>query len=108
MNYSNNIFTKFIENPQLIPWIINSQHSMAFHDKFPKADMHILVIPKGHYRDMADFLLNSSPEEQLDFNNTIKEIIIKFQLEEKGFNIKVNNRESHGQEIFHFHLHILS
>ena len=58
--------------------------------------------------NMADFLMKESPEEQLDFNNTVKQIIEKFNLYNEGFNIRVNTHKSHGQEIFHYHMHITS
>jgi diadenosine tetraphosphate (Ap4A) HIT family hydrolase len=108
MDYQNNIFTTFVNQTGSVDYIVNNPHSLAFFDKFPKAKVHILVIPKGLYVDMADFLMKASPEEQLDLNLTIKQIIEQFQLNQKGFNIKINNKKSHGQEIFHYHVHITS
>jgi diadenosine tetraphosphate (Ap4A) HIT family hydrolase len=107
MSYIPNIFTEFINNPSLTNVIVNSNHTLAFYDKFPKAKLHILIIPKGHYIDVIDFLTNASLEEKLDFDNTIKKIIEQFYLNHKGFNIQINTHKSHGQMIFHYHMHIL-
>ena len=108
MDYKNNIFTNFIENPEKIQWIINTDHTLAFYDINPQKPLHILIIPKKKYVNYGDFLQNSTLEEREDFNTTLLDLIKKFDLQNKGFNIAVNNNKSHGQVIFHYHMHLLS
>ena len=108
MKYIDNIFTTFANDPSQVNWIINNEYSLAFYDKFPENKIHVLVIPKNKYTDMIDFLNNSTPEEQLDLNKTIQEVISKLKLDEYGFNIKINTFKSHNQQIFHYHVHIVS
>ena len=106
--YKNNIFTSFVNNSSLTNTIMETNHTLVFYDKFPKAKFHCLIIPKGHYINMNDFLEKSSLEEKTDFQNILLKVIKHFGLDKKGYNIQINTNESHGQLIFHYHVHLLS
>jgi histidine triad (HIT) family protein len=106
--YIDNIFTGFVDNPKTCSTLVmENPHTIVLYDKYPQAKIHLLIIPKGKYKDVYQFLLHASKEEQEDFNITLKQIIDKFDLYEKGFNLLVNTQESHSQQIPHYHMHIL-
>lgn len=107
MEYQNNIFTRIINGSVNSNIIASNENAIAIHDIAPQAKIHVLLIPKNNYVNYYDFISRGSQKEQIDFNNLYKQIIDMFNIQE-SHNIKVNNGTSHGQEVFHTHMHILS
>ena len=103
-----NIFAKILRDEIPCEKILETNHAISFNDISPKAKVHVLVIPKGPYIDIYDFNKNASKEEVVGFWNSVNETIEKLQIEKKGFQLKVHKGEAGGQEVFHFHVHILS
>ena len=81
---------------------------ISFNDISPKAKVHVLVIPKGPYIDIYHFNQNASKEDIIGFWNGVNETIEKLQIVDNGFQLKIHKGETGGQEVFHFHVHILS
>jgi histidine triad (HIT) family protein len=78
---------------------------LAFRDINPKADTHILVIPKQHIVNLASVQTNEWPLVQQVLQN-IKHIAEQENL--AGYRVITNNGEQGGQEVFHMHWHILA
>lgn len=77
---------------------------LAFHDIAPKADTHLLVIPKKHIVNLDDL----SPADQELMGKlllTIPKIAKQEGLE--GYRTITNTGAKGGQEVFHMHFHIL-
>ena len=74
----------------------------------PKAKTHILIIPKKPLLDISDFLQNADSLYQTNFWKSVDEIIDILGLRDKGFQIKIHKGKDGGQEVFHFHLHLLA
>lgn len=102
-----NIFARILRGEIPSKKIYEDDFVLAFHDAFPKAPVHALIIPKGQYTDIADFSLNAKEEEVAAFTRAIGEVIQKLGLKEKGFRSIANTGQDGGQEVPHFHLHIL-
>ena len=85
--------------------VYEDDHVLAFHDIAPKADTHILVIPKKHIVNLSATQENEWPivTKVLQSINTIA---AQQQLE--GFRVISNNGEKGGQEVFHMHWHVLA
>ena len=105
---SENIFAKILRSEIPCDKIFENNFILSFRDINPKAKLHILIIPKKPYIDIADFLENAEIEFQSNFWKSVNEVISLLDLRNKGFQIKVHKGEDGGQEVFHFHLHILS
>ena len=106
--YIDNIFTGFINDPKTCQnFVFDNPHTLVLHDKFPNAKIHLLIVPKGKYTDIYQYLLNATPEEKEDFDNSVKQTIEKFDIYDKGFKIIVNTKESHLQSVPHYHMHLL-
>ena len=103
-----NVFFKILKGEIPSKKIIETDYVLAFYDIEPKAKIHALVIPKGSYIDIYDFNKNASKEEIIGFWNGVNETIEKLQIERIGFQLKAHKGETGGQEVFHFHFHILS
>jgi histidine triad (HIT) family protein len=84
-----------------------SQHALAFHDIAPRAPTHILVIPRGNYIDAADFGAQASAEEIADFHRLIAHLVAEHGLDKTGYRLISNAGQHGGQEVPHYHVHIL-
>ena len=106
-----NIFAKILRKEIPNDTVIETDFSLAFKDINPVAPVHILVIPKGPYVNYDHFVSNASNEEILDFNNTVKEVIKKFDLDPvrngNGYRLIANTGLNGVQEVPHLHFHIL-
>jgi len=108
MNYDNkNIFAKILRGEIPCDKIYEDKFILSFKDINPQAKMHILIIPKSPFIDIADFLQNADPQYQTNFWQSVNIIIDNLNLRSKGFQIKTHKGKSGGQEVFHFHIHLL-
>jgi histidine triad (HIT) family protein len=76
----------------------------AFRDINPKADTHLLLIPKKHIVNLDDL----QPADQLLMGKmmlTVPTLAKQEKLE--GYRTITNTGVKGGQEVFHLHLHIL-
>ena len=109
MIYDNeNIFAKILRSEIPSDKVFENEFVLSFNDINPKAKLHILIIPKKPFVDIADFLQNADVNYQSNFWASVNEIISLLNLEKKGFQIKSHKGKDGGQEVFHFHLHLLS
>ena len=109
MNYDkDNIFAKILEGEIPCDKVFENEHVLSFKDINPKAKMHLLIIPKEPFIDISDFLQNADSHYQSNFWKSVDEIISNIGLTDKGFQIKTHKGKDGGQEVFHFHLHLLS
>jgi len=63
-----NIFAKILRGEIPNKTVLETEHSLAFHDINPLAPIHVLVIPKGNYVSWDDFTAKASPSGgELDY-----------------------------------------
>ena len=77
----------------------------AFKDIYPKADVHVLVIPKIHITSL-DELTTEHGEIMAHMMLKLREIA-RSQGLETGFRTIINTGPGGGQEVGHLHIHIL-
>ncbi|MGL4825601.1 MAG: histidine triad nucleotide-binding protein [Alphaproteobacteria bacterium] len=102
-----NIFGRILQGEILCRKVYEDIYALAFHDIQPKAPIHVLVIPKGPYLSLLDFTEKAPPEVQLGFWNAVRSVARQESLEEKGFRLISNCGLNGGQEVPHFHVHLL-
>ena len=102
-----NIFAKILRGEIPCDKVYEDDHVLAFRDITPQALTHVLVIPKGAYVDIVDFGKNGEAEEVAAFYNAVALIAEQEGLAVPGFRAIANTRENGGQEVPHFHLHLL-
>lgn len=102
-----NVFAKILTKEIPAKIIYENDFVLAFHDVAPKAPIHALVIPKNPYTSYADFAERAAPEEIVALTKAVAYVAKKLGLEEKGYRIISNIGKDAGQEVFHFHIHIL-
>ena len=109
MSYDNeNIFAKILRGEIPCDKIYEDEYILSFKDINPQSKTHVLIIPKEQYIDIADFLQNANAQYQSNFWGSVNTIIDNLALRGKGFQIKTHKGKDGGQEVFHFHLHLLS
>jgi len=101
-----NIFAKILRGEIPCQKVFEDSDVLAFQDINPKKPIHVLVIPKGSYCDYADFCLQAPPEQVAQFFVRVAKIAQNLQLRE-GYRLIVNTGSHGGQEVPHFHIHIL-
>ena len=107
MSYdTDNIFAKILRGEIPCTPVYEDDHVLAFPDIAPQAARHILVIPKGAYRDMNDFADNASATEQAALMKAMGRIAMEQDMGE-GYRVISNCGEHGGQEVPHLHFHIL-
>ena len=106
----NNVFAKMIRGEIPTTKVYENDHAMSFHDINPMFSTHVLVIPKGEYKNILDFAQNASVAEQTGFWECFSKTadILGIDCE---FNCLANagaNAPFVKQSVFHFHLHLVS
>jgi len=105
---SNNIFAKILRKEVPSQVFFENNYIKVFPDIKPEAPIHLLMIPKGPYKDFYAFISQASDEEKLGFFQAVQEVIEKLGLEEGGYRLVTNAGSAAGQTVYHFHLHLLS
>ncbi len=103
----NNIFAKILRKEIPCKAVYEDDHVLAFPDISPQAPVHILVIPKGKYLSVADFGVRASADEITAFWRAVAKIAADNDLPANGFRTIANTGLNGGQEVPHFHVHIL-
>jgi histidine triad (HIT) family protein len=99
-----NIFARILRGEIPNKTVLETPHTLAFHDITPQAPTHILVIPKGAYTTLDHFAAKASAEELVDFHRALAQICAALP---EGYRA-ISNAGPHGmQEVPHYHLHIL-
>lgn len=104
---ANNVFAKILRGEIPCNKIYEDDKVLSFYDINPKAKIHALVIPKSMYENFQDFLEHSSDKELTDFFRAVVHVTNLLGLKEGGYRIVMNTGKAAGQEVPHFHAHIL-
>lgn len=102
-----NIFARILRGEIPAKPLFENAHALAFADIHPQAPVHVLVIPKGTYVSLADFSAHASADEQSGFFAAVAAVIAQHNLEAQGFRAIANSGQHGGQEVPHFHMHII-
>ena len=101
-----NIFARLLRGEIPCNKVYQNDHALAFHDISPQMPVHVLVIPKGPYTDLAEFNAGASVEEMGAFMQAVAETAKLAGVEDSGYRLIANNGEDAHQEVPHFHMHI--
>jgi len=109
MSYDkNNIFARILRGEIPCKKVYENKYVLSFHDINPQKKVHVLVIPKGEYIDLDDFILKASDKEIIEFYKSITQItkILKISNQDGGYRMLSNIGKDGGQEVPHLHYHI--
>ncbi len=74
---------------------------MVFPDLNPSKPVHILIVPKKHFKDFLDL---KDMELLYKVKEVIDKMILQQKLEDRGYRISVNGGGAQIIEHLHFHL----
>ena len=99
------IFTKIIAGELPAEKVFENEHIVAIKDIYPKAPVHILIIPKKEIPD-----LQSIKKEDMHLIGEavqVAQILANRYEITNGYRFLTNNGKYAGQSVFHLHFHLL-
>ncbi|MCH9672579.1 MAG: HIT family protein [Gammaproteobacteria bacterium] len=106
MSYDNdNVFAKILRGELPSERVYEDDQALAFMDVMPRADGHVLVIPKTPARNLLD-----ADAKQLASCIVVVQTVSLAVLRAfgaSGITLTQSNEPAGGQEVFHLHFHIL-
>ena len=106
----NNVFAKIIRGEIPCKKIAENEHALSFHDVNPICATHALVIPKGEYENILDFVRRATAVERDAFWECFRETA-----DALGVTANFNTLANAGtaapmipQSVMHFHLHLIA
>lgn len=103
------LFCKIIKGDIPSDRVYEDDQVIAFSDIHPAAPIHILILPRQHYRDLPD-MMGSDNGVQLAgaVLSAATAIARQFGVAEDGFRLINNCGVNGGQTIPHVHFHLLA
>ena len=84
--------------------VLTTDSVVAFRDLAPKAEVHVLVVPRRHVRDVVE--LSQDPELLAAAVGAAGQVAAT--LADGEFRLVANTGATAGQSVFHAHLHVLA
>ena len=100
-----NVFAKILRGEMPAEKVYEDEATVAFMDIMPRADGHVLVIPKNPARN----LLDARPGDLAATFATVQILAraVKTAMQADGITVQQFNEAAGGQVVFHLHVHIL-
>ena len=99
------IFCKIARKEVPAKVVGESELAIAFWDVSPRQPLHILVVPKLHYSNVAELTLNDEAS-LLAVMKLGSELALEHA--EESFRLSFNTGAAAGQTVFHAHGHLTS
>ncbi len=101
----NNVFAKILRGEMPATKVYEDDVALAFMDIMPRADGHVLVIPKSPARNLMDI----DPAVLAGLIQRVQTVAkaAKTAMGAEGVSIQQFNELAGGQVVFHIHFHIL-
>lgn len=100
------IFCKIIDKKVPAEIVYEDEYMLAFKDINPKAQVHLLLIPRVHVEGLNDVNDEDHKEILGHMLVNIKKIAQMSGLN-NGYKLQINTGEGAGQEVFHLHIHLM-
>jgi len=99
------LFCKIITGEIPSETVFEDEQLVVFRDINPKAEVHLLVIPRQHIASLEEV----TPEQDALLAHMLRVMpqLAKSQGLEDGFRSIINTGKGGGQIIFHLHMHLL-
>ena len=100
------LFCKFVNNEIPVKKVYEDDLMIIIRDIDPKAKNHFLLIPKTHYK----FLAEMTEEDSQNLAKCLKKLPTLCELLElqNGYRLVINQGDDPGQTVPHLHIHVLS
>ncbi len=100
-----NVFAKILRGELPAHKVHETQDVLAFMDIMPRADGHVLVIPKTPARNILDI----APDALAALAREVQVVAkgVKTAMNADGLTIQQFNEPAGGQVVFHIHFHVI-
>lgn len=105
---SSNIFARILRGEIPCKKIAEDTFFLAFYDISPRAPVHALVIPKGAFIDVHHFHKSATSAEIVGFYKGVASVVDLLGVYDAGFRQISNCGVNGGQEVQHYHVHIVA
>jgi len=85
--------------------VYEDEQVIVFKDLYPKADMHLLVVPREHIASLNE--MDASHDALMAHMMHLLPKLAKEHGLDDGFRTIINTGQGGGQEVFHLHIHLL-
>ena len=103
----NNIFAKILRSEIPCDKVYEDDDVLFIFDINPKAKIHVLGIPKIRCANFEDFIEQADEHKISNFFNKILDVVKMLGLLENGYRLITNSGSNGGQEVPHYHVHII-
>jgi histidine triad (HIT) family protein len=102
---NSNIFAKILRGELPAQKVFETDKALAFMDIMPRADGHVLVIPKVAARNILDI----DPVDLRDLIASVQIVAkgVKQAMAADGITVQQFNETAGGQVVFHLHFHVI-
>lgn len=87
--------------------VYEDERVIAFIDRHPASDHHVLVVPKRHAADLVDTPAEDAAAMMVAAQR-VAEAMRSSDPRVEGVNLWMANGAAAGQDVFHAHLHVIS
>jgi histidine triad (HIT) family protein len=100
-------FCRIVARSAAADVVYEDDHVMAFKDIYPKAPVHLLIVPKRHVESLATL-------EPADADVVARCVLLARRLgeetgyAERGYRLACNCGPEGGQVVYHLHFHFLA
>lgn len=102
------IFCKIANKEIPTTVLYEDEYVIAFPDINPLAPVHILIIPKEHFRTFNDLTDDQKGEKIAGrLMMAAKKLAKEKGIDQHGYKILLRSGKNGGQEVFHVHVHLL-
>lgn len=101
-----NIFARILRGEIPARRVYEDEWAVAFHDIAPQSPVHVLVIPRGRYVALTDFVAMAPDAEIAGFFRAVGHVARELGLEQPGYRVLSNMGVHAGQEVPHLHVHL--
>ena len=103
----NNIFAKILRSEIPCEKVYEDDDVLFFYDINPIAKIHVLGVPKIKCINFAEFIIKNNDQKLSNFFNKILYVVKMLDLNESGYRLIINSGLNGGQEVPHYHVHII-
>lgn len=100
------VFCKIIKGELKADIVCQDEDFLVINDIHPQAPVHLLIIPKKHFKAIHDF----TEADALLLGKALlvaEKVAKQLGIHEKGYRLIINEGEHGGKLVPHFHIHLL-
>lgn len=106
MSEEKNIFAKIRDKEADANIIFQNDYVTAFHDIYPSAPIHILIIPNKEIKSLNEIQESDAPYLS-EIMIAASKLAKQFEIAESGYRLITNCNKNGGQEIDYLHFHLV-